>query len=91
MIESDADLLPLAEPAPIDAVHRHYESTAQATPEDRAQAVAEAIRVVSAEGQTAAGIYSTDATRFSLYNSRGVAATYERDHGALLDHGDGGR
>ena len=74
--ERDADLLPLAEPAEIDGVQRYFESTAEATPEDRAQGVAEAIRVVSGEGQTAAGIYSTDATRFSLYNSRGVAAGY---------------
>ena len=74
--ESDADLLPLAEPAEIDGVQRYFEATAQATPEDRARAVAEAIRAVSGEGQTAAGIYSTDATRFSLYNSRGVAASY---------------
>src|SRR5260370_23551712 len=74
--ESDADLPPLAEPAPIDGMQRYFETTAQATPEDRAQAVAEAIRAVSGESQTAAGIYATDATRFSLYNSRGVTANY---------------
>jgi PmbA protein len=74
--ESDADLPALAGPAQIDDLQRHFESTAQATPEDRAQAVAEAIRAVSVEGQIAAGIYSTDATRFSIYNSRGVAASY---------------
>jgi PmbA protein len=74
--ESDADLPPLADPAPIDDIQRHFETTAEATPEDRARAVAEAIRAVSAEGQIAAGIYSTDATRFSIYNSRGVAASY---------------
>jgi predicted Zn-dependent protease len=74
--EKDADLPALAEPAEIDGAQRYFEATAQATPEDRAQAVAEAIRAVSGEGQTAAGIYSTDATRFSLYNSRGVAASY---------------
>jgi PmbA protein len=74
--ERDPDLPPLAEPAEIEGVQRYFEGTAQATPEDRAQTVAEAIREVSGEGQTAAGIYSTDATRFSLYNSRGVAASY---------------
>src|SRR4051794_23420843 len=70
--ESDPDLPPMAEPAEIQDVQRHFDATAQATPEQRAQAVAEAIRAVSAEGQMAAGIYSTDATRFELYNSRGV-------------------
>jgi predicted Zn-dependent protease len=74
--ERDPDLPPLAEPAEIDGVQRYFETTAQATPEDRAQAVAEAIRAVSGQGQTAAGIYSTDATRYSLYNSRGAVASY---------------
>ncbi len=72
----DADLPPLAEPAEIEDLHRHFESTAQATPEERAQAVAEAIGAVAGEGQTAAGIYSTDESRFALYNSRGVSASY---------------
>jgi predicted Zn-dependent protease len=74
--ERDADLPSLAEPAESAGIERYFESTAQASPEERAQAVAEAIRVVSAEGQTAAGIYSTDSTRYALYNSRGVAASY---------------
>jgi predicted Zn-dependent protease len=74
--ESDADLPPLAEPAQFDDVQRHVETTALATPEDRAQTVADAIAVVSGEGQMAAGIYSTEESRFELYNSRGVAASY---------------
>ncbi|MGD0774002.1 MAG: TldD/PmbA family protein [Candidatus Solibacter sp.] len=76
LTESDADLPPLAEPSDFEDVPRHFDSTAQATPEDRAQAVAEAIGAVSAEGQTAAGIYSTGESLFALYNSRGVAASY---------------
>ena len=74
--ESDADLPPLAGPAEVPDLQRYFEATAQATPEERAHAVAEAIRAVSGEGQTAAGIYSTDATRFELYNSHGVSASY---------------
>src|SRR3954454_11186503 len=76
LTEADAELLPQAEPAPVEAVARYFESTAQATPEDRAQAVAGAIRVVEAAGQTAAGIYSTDSSEFCLYNSRGVSACH---------------
>ena len=49
--ESDADLPPLTEPAEIQDLQRYFEATAQATPEERAQGVAEAIRVVSGEGQ----------------------------------------
>jgi predicted Zn-dependent protease len=74
--EPDPDLLPLAEPAPCPQAARWFESTAQATPDDRAKAVAEAIRVVERAGQTAAGIYSTGEATFSLLNSRGVAVQH---------------
>jgi predicted Zn-dependent protease len=74
--ESDADLPPLAEPEKIEDVQRYFETTALATPEDRARAVADAIGAVAGEGQTAAGIYSTDESRFALYDSRGVAVSY---------------
>src|ERR1019366_7228830 len=62
--------------AEFDDVPRHFEATAVTTPEDRARAVADAIGAVSGAGQTAAGIYSTDESRFALYNSCGVAASY---------------
>jgi predicted Zn-dependent protease len=74
--ESDADLPPLAEPAELDDVQRHFETTASATPEVRARAVADVIGAVAGEGQTTAGIFSTGESCFSLYNSRGVAASY---------------
>jgi predicted Zn-dependent protease len=74
--EPDPGLSPLAEPAAYDQPERWFESTAHATPGERASAVAEAIRVVEAAGQTAAGIYSTGETEFSLRNSRGVEARH---------------
>ncbi|MGA2145825.1 MAG: TldD/PmbA family protein [Bryobacteraceae bacterium] len=77
--EPDPGLLPLAEPTAADEashVERWHEPTAAATPDDRARAVAETIRAVEGQGQTAAGIYSTGETDFSLFNTRGVAATY---------------
>ena len=76
LTEPDPDLRPLAEPADFTAAPRYFESTARATPEQRAQTAAEAIRAVEAEGQTAAGIYSTGDTHFHLLNSRGVSAHY---------------
>jgi predicted Zn-dependent protease len=57
-------------------VNRWHEPTAQVTPTDRAQAVAEAIRIVEETGQTAAGIYSTSEGVFALLNSNGVFAYY---------------
>jgi predicted Zn-dependent protease len=76
LTEPDAELLPLAEPAEYRPVARWCEPTAQTTPHERARAVAEAIHAVEAAGQTAAGIYSTDATQYALLNSRGVQAEY---------------
>jgi predicted Zn-dependent protease len=76
LTEPDPDLPPLASPAEYQGVERWFESTARATPEDRARAVAEAIRAVEAAGQTGAGIYSTGESAFSLLNSRGVSARY---------------
>lgn len=74
--ERDPDLLPLVEPARYAEVNRWVAETAACSPEERARAVAEAIAVVREAGQTAAGIYSTDASSLGIYNTRGVAAEY---------------
>ncbi|HMC60457.1 MAG TPA: metallopeptidase TldD-related protein, partial [Candidatus Solibacter sp.] len=80
LMEPDADLLPLPEPADCATncakAARYFEGTAQATPEGRARAVAAAIGVVESAGQTAAGIYSTGESVFALFNSRGVACRH---------------
>ena len=76
LTEPDEDLPPLAGPADYQGVERWFEATARATPEERARAVAEAIHAVEAAGQTAAGIYSTGESAFSLLNSRGVLARH---------------
>ena len=74
LTERDIDLLPLVAAAPAGEVRRYYEATAAATPQERAQAVAAAIGAVEEKGQTAAGIYSTGASVFSLMNTAGVFA-----------------
>ena len=76
LTEPDAESLPMAEPADYGRVDRWNEATAHVTPQERAQAVAEAIHAVESAGQTAAGIYSTEATEFALLNSRGVHGSY---------------
>ena len=76
LTEPDEDLPPLAAPADYQRVERWYETTARATPEERARAVAEAIHAVETAGQTAAGIYSTGESVFVLLNSRGVLARH---------------
>ena len=78
LIDPDPDLLPLLqtiEPRPSGSgvcPNRYFEPTAQATPDNRAQAVAAAIDVVRSHSQTAAGIYSTGEATLAIYNSRGV-------------------
>ncbi|HYL38565.1 MAG TPA: TldD/PmbA family protein [Bryobacteraceae bacterium] len=76
-VASDPNLLALAEPEALPDVARYDQATAEATPEDRARAVTEAIRVVESAGQTAAGIYSTGQTFEALLNSRGVSVCHQ--------------
>src|SRR5215472_3801551 len=73
-VAPDPDLLPLAEPDSIPQIPRHDPPTAEASPRERAQIVAEVIRLVEAAQQTAAGIYSTGETVEAILNSRGLAA-----------------
>lgn len=76
LTEPDPELLPLEDPSDSELVDRFDEDTAFVTPEQRANAVAHAIRHVEAAGQTAAGIYSTGVATFSLLNSRGIFSSY---------------
>jgi PmbA protein len=75
-VAPDLELLPLAQPSPIPEFPRFDSATAAASPMDRAQAVAQAIRIVEAAGQTAAGIYSTGQSVEAIFNSAGVAALH---------------
>jgi PmbA protein len=75
----DEELLPMYEPPTglvYPEVQRFDADTADCRPEVRARAVAEAIRVVESEGQTAAGIYSTENAIEAVWNSRGVFAVH---------------
>ena len=75
-LQADPDLPPLFEPQPVTSVDRYFSATADCTPDDRAWGVSEAIRVVEAAGQTAAGIFSTESHVESILNSRGVFAIH---------------
>lgn len=70
----DPALLPLAEATDYASPSRYFPDTAAITPEERAQAVREAVDAVAAESQTAAGIYSTGESAFALLNTNGVFA-----------------
>ncbi len=71
-----AELLPLYEDPTICDGQHYSEKAADCSPAQRASQVAEAIRIVEGQGQTAAGIYSTAENVEVLMNSRGIFRYY---------------
>jgi predicted Zn-dependent protease len=71
-----ADLLPLYEDPTICDGEHYSEAAAVCTPAQRAAGVAEAIRIVEAQKQVAAGIYATAQNVEVLMNSQGLFRYY---------------
>jgi predicted Zn-dependent protease len=69
-------LLPLYEDPTICDGGHYSEAAAECTPSQRAAGVADAIRIVESQKQTAAGIYSTAQNVEVLMNSRGIFRYY---------------
>jgi len=74
--QPDPELLPMPGPQTYQPVERYFEATGGVSPQERAQAVLEAIRVAETSGYTAAGTFSTGAGMQAMLNSRGLAAYY---------------
>ena len=72
------DLPPMPGPQKYPHVERYFESTAAATPRDRARVVAEVCETAQKLHETAAGIFSTGAFRSLLANSNGLVAEYQQ-------------
>ncbi len=72
------DLLRMPGPQEYAKVRRYFDATAEATPQDRARAVAKVVAATAKNGQTAAGIFSTGSSAMALANSRGVFAVYRQ-------------
>jgi PmbA protein len=72
------DLLPMPGPQKYATVQRYFDSTAAASPQDRAHAVTRVVQAAARNKQTAAGIFSTGAMQAALANSRGLFATYRQ-------------
>lgn len=70
------DLMPLYEDPTICDGRHFSDAAASCTPAERAAGVAEAIRIVEAQQQTAAGIFSTAQNVEVLMNSRGMFRYY---------------
>jgi PmbA protein len=73
-VQTDPEMLPLHEPEPFIEIDRFDADTANASPEQRARAVRDAIAIVEEGSQTAAGILSTGESVHALFNSQGVRA-----------------
>ena len=83
----DADSLPMPTPREVEEnakdagaspVRRYFESTAQLTARDRADAVAKMVEQAKVHSLTAAGIFSSAVGVEGIFNSRGVNAWYEQ-------------
>jgi PmbA protein len=76
-VAPNPDVLPLAKTVPVPGIDRFDPATADASPGERAKAVAEAIDLIAGAGQTAAGIYSTGQTVEAILNSEGAYAWHQ--------------
>jgi predicted Zn-dependent protease len=71
------DLLPLLGPQKYKKVDHFVKATAEATPEERARAVARVCKFADKQKQTAAGIFVTGYDRTLLANSKGLFARHD--------------
>jgi len=71
------DLLPLLPRQKYKKVDHFVRATAEATPEDRARAVARVCKFADKQKQTAAGIFATGYGRALLANSKGLFARHD--------------
>jgi predicted Zn-dependent protease len=73
----DPELLPMPGPQTYRAVNRFFHETAELTPATRAATVASVIKRAEKNRLTAAGIFSSGASAYGLFNSRGLSAFHE--------------
>ena len=78
--QPDPELLPMPGPQNFHPVERYFDATSAVTPQQRAEAVLQAIRIAEKNGQTSAGTFSTGAGVQAILNSRGLVAYYQDTH-----------
>ena len=72
------DLLPMLGKQKYQKVSRYFSATANATPNDRAKAVARVCKMAEKSKQTAAGIFASGGSQSVMANSKGLFASYEQ-------------
>ena len=73
----DPQLLPMPGPQTYRVVNRFFNETAELSPATRAATVAGVIKRAEKSRLTAAGVFSSGANAYGLFNSRGLAAFQE--------------
>jgi predicted Zn-dependent protease len=73
----DPEMLPMAGPATYRAVERFHPETAALTPGAREEVVSKVIERAGRDHLTAAGVFSSGASAYALFNSRGLKAFHE--------------
>jgi predicted Zn-dependent protease len=73
----DPDLLPMPRPATYRAVQRFDEATRDLSPQSRAETVRKVIARAEKDGLTTAGVFSSGAIGFAIFNSRHLSAFHE--------------
>ena len=73
----DPDLLPMSGPRTYRALDRFSPETSQLNPKTRAETVAKVVERAEKDGLTAAGVFSSGASAYGLFNSRGLKAYHE--------------
>ena len=73
----DPELLPMPGPQTYRAVNRYFQETAELSPASRAATIASVIKHAEKNRLTAAGIFSSGASAYGLFNSRSLSAFHE--------------
>ena len=73
----DPELLPMPGPQTYRAVNRFFHETAELSPATRAATIVSVIKRAEKSQLTAAGIFSSGASAYGLFNSRGLSTFHE--------------
>jgi len=77
LLPPDPELLPMAGPQTYRAINRSFPETACLTPKTRAETITKVVARAQKDSLAAAGIFSSTASAYGIFNSRGLEAFHE--------------
>ncbi len=84
LLEPDKGMLPLPEPQSAGTIrdtNRYDETTAQFTPQQRADEIAKMVKVAKDRGLTSAGVFETGGSVYAIGNSKGLFRFHRQTSG----------